>query len=139
REELFVAADDDYRQGAFGESVCALQNGLGILSFFRAYTPELLGWFNTFSHVGGIDATGGIARIGVTLNAFSPSLPIPSPATLLDPEDALGLINIGTQRCPGVQERDPGDGSIPFTDGGALTDGSHENGECNPEQGAQGP
>jgi hypothetical protein len=74
------------------------------------------------------------------LNAFSPSVPfLPLPENLLSAGEAVGLLNIGTQRCPGAQERDPGDGSIPFTNGGALTDGRHGNGECNPEQGAQGP
>jgi phospholipid/cholesterol/gamma-HCH transport system substrate-binding protein len=143
--DLLVAADDDYGQGAFGESVCALTNSLGNLSFFRAYTPELMGWFNTFSHIGGVDAVGGIARIGVTLNAFSPSIPlIPNIANLLPPADALtrGLLNVGNvARCPGRNERPVGSGddSVPFTDGGGLTDGSHANGECDPEQGAVGP
>jgi phospholipid/cholesterol/gamma-HCH transport system substrate-binding protein len=35
------AADDNFKQGAFGESVCALRNGLPNLAFFRPYTPEL--------------------------------------------------------------------------------------------------
>jgi phospholipid/cholesterol/gamma-HCH transport system substrate-binding protein len=140
-EDLLVAADDDHSQGAFGESVCALQNSLGTLSFFRAYTPELLGWFNTFSHVGMTDATGDIASIAVTLNAFSPSVPLlPLPDNLLDAGEALGLLNIGTQRCPGAHERPvAGDDSLPFTDGGALTDGSHANGECDPTDVATGP
>jgi phospholipid/cholesterol/gamma-HCH transport system substrate-binding protein len=142
-EDLLVAADDDYKQGAFGESVCALENSLGNLSFFRAYTPELLGWFNTFSHVGGIDATGGIARIGLTVNTFSPSIPfLPSLANLIPPEVAAQIFNEqDVSRCPGRQERPVSstDDSVPFTDGGALTDGSHANGESDPEQGALGP
>src|SRR5690349_25175611 len=39
-DDLKTAADDDYTQGAFGESVCALDNGELNLSFFRAYTPR---------------------------------------------------------------------------------------------------
>jgi phospholipid/cholesterol/gamma-HCH transport system substrate-binding protein len=141
--DLLVAADGDYSQGAFGESVCALTNSLGNLSFFRAYTPDALGWFNTFSHIGGIDATGGAARIGLTLNAFSPSIPLlPNLANLLDPNQTLAALNVGdTQRCPGRNERPVGGGddSVPFTDGGALTDGSHADGECDLDQGASGP
>jgi hypothetical protein len=139
--DLQVAADDDYKQGAFGESVCALQNSLGEISFFRAYTPELLGWFNSFSHIGGAGATGDGAKLSITLNAFSPSIPfIPNPASLLSPDQVLAGMNVGdVSRCPGRDERDPGDGSIPFTAGGALTDGSHANGECDPSQGALGP
>ena len=140
-EDLLVAADDDYRQGAFGESVCALENSLGNLSFFRAYTPELLGWFNTFSHIGNYTAEGDPAVIGLTLNAFSPSVPfLPLPENLLDAGETLGLLNIATRRCPGAQERPvDGDGSLPFTNGGALTDGSRANGECDPEDAALGP
>jgi phospholipid/cholesterol/gamma-HCH transport system substrate-binding protein len=140
--DLLVAADDDFEQGAFGETVCSLENGLGNLSFFRAYTPEVLGWFNSFSHIGGTDGTGGIARIGLTVSTFSPSLPFaPDPTDLLDPEQALSLLNISTNRCPGRNERPVGgdDDSIPFTDGGALTDGSQANGECDPSQGATLP
>ncbi len=140
-DDLRVVADDDFTQGAFGESVCALENGLGALSFFRAYSPDALGWFNTFSHIGGIDATGGLARIGLTLNTFSPALPIlPDLTELLDPNKDNPALNFGdVARCPGANERDPGDGSTTFTDGGALTDGSGANGECDPTQGATGP
>jgi phospholipid/cholesterol/gamma-HCH transport system substrate-binding protein len=140
-EDLLVAADDDYKQGAFGESVCALENSLGNLSFFRAYTPELLGWFNTFSHVGNYAAEGDPAVIALTANVFSPSIPfLPSPATLIDATEAAGLLNLAPARCPGALERpfDAAD-SIPFTDGGALTDGSQANGECDPEDVATGP
>jgi hypothetical protein len=35
------------------------------------------------------------------------------------------------QRCPGSLERDPGDGSTPFTDGGTLN--------CDPTQVPTGP
>ena len=141
--QLAAAADDDYRQGAFGETVCSLQNGLGNLSFFRAYTPEVMGWFNTFSHVGGIDGTGGIARIGLTLSVFSPSFPfLPNVGSLLSADESLASLNTGdVSRCPGRQERPVGNGddSVPFLDGGALTDGSHADGECDPAQGAPGP
>jgi len=142
-DDLKVAADGDFKQGAFGETVCALTNSLGTLSFFRAYTPELMGWFNTFSHIGGVDGTGGLARIGLTLSPFSPSVPIvPDPANLLTPEQALaGLNTDDLSRCPGRNERPVGSGddSVPFSDGGALTDGSRANGECDPSQGAVGP
>jgi hypothetical protein len=101
----------------------------------------MLGWFNTFSHIGGIDATGGLARIGLTVNTFSPAIPfIPDITNVLDPNEQLAALNFGdVSRCPGANERDPGDGSTTFTDGGALTDGNRANGECDPAQGASGP
>ncbi len=73
--DLASAQDDNYTQGAFGEAVCALRNSAPQLSMFRAYTPELVGWFDDFGHSGFIDAIGGIGRIGTTLNPFSISLP----------------------------------------------------------------
>lgn len=138
-EDLLVAADDDFTQGSFGESVCSLTNGLNNLSFFRAYTPELIGWFDGFSHSGYADAIGSISRVGTTFNTFTASTPIvPTPANILTPEQQLSAMDIGNdRRCPASSERplgvaDPSDDSVPFTDGGALTDGFP--GECDPSQ-----
>ncbi len=100
--------------------------------------PELVGWFDGFAHSGRDDASGGLGRIAPTFNAFSASssgLP-----DLLSPIDVgellqganLDLLDVGnTARCPGSLERDPGDGSTPFTDGGALN--------CDPTQIPTGP
>jgi hypothetical protein len=142
------AADDDFTDGAFGESVCSLQNGLPQLDFFRAYTPELVGWFDGFSHSGTIDANGGSARVEAIFNTFTVSdatgLPIigPTPQPASNPA-SLGLITTDANRkCPGANERPlgavaPGDDSVPFTDGGALTDG--RGGECDPSISQPGP
>ena len=112
---------------------------------FRAYTPELVGWFDDFGHSGFIDAIGGIGRIGTTFNPFSISLPggdaeprsTRSPPTSRSPSLDTG----NTRRCPGgnehpVNDIDPSDDSVPFTDGGALTDGGP--GNCDPTQTAPG-
>jgi phospholipid/cholesterol/gamma-HCH transport system substrate-binding protein len=156
-EDLQIPADDDYTQGSFGETVCSLTNGEANLAMLRAYTPELVGWFDDFGHSGYIDAIGGVGRVATTFNAFSVStvdqtpcvLPIlpgcdTDPANnLLSPEEQLAALDTGnTQRCPGANERplgaaDPSDDSVPFTDGGALTDG--EPGDCNPDHVAPGP
>ena len=79
--DLQIPADDDFDQGAFGEAICALSNGETNLEFFRAYTPELVGWFDDFGHSGFIDAIGGIGRIGTTFNPFSVSLPAACPTS----------------------------------------------------------
>ena len=127
------AADSDFTQGAFGETVCSLRNGLPNLSFFRSYTPELVGWFNDFGPTSGIaDANGGIVRISTTFNTFTVGLP----ELFKDPQSPIvELAGIGgTQkdaRCPGANERDPGDGSTPFTDNGTLA--------CDPSQVPLGP
>ena len=128
--EFDSAADDNFKQGAFGESVCALRNGLPNLAFFRPYTPELVGWFDDFGHSGQYDANGGFGRFSTVFNAFTPSttgLP-PLPSDLIDPDTVFDdLLDTGNlRRCPGANERDPGDGSTPFgpSDGGPDCDES---------------
>ncbi len=145
--DVLVAADDEFDQGAFGEARCSLRNGDANLAFFRAYAPELVAWFDGFSHSGYGDAIGAVGRVSLTLNTFAPSIPglpaLPNLADLDTPADQLDALTTGhDQRCPGSAERpvddlNPGDDSIPFTDDGALTDG--EDGDCNPDQIIPGP
>ena len=133
------------RQGALPESTTALNDGLPILSFFRPYTPELTGWFDDFGHSGVVDANGGIGRIGTTFNAFSlsapspgclPGLPCVDLLGVLTPAEVIGALDVNNlRRCPGSNERDPGDGSTPFTDGGAISGA----GGCDPSQVPTGP
>ena len=140
-EDLQSAADDDYTQGAFGEQICALRDGRPAVSFLRAYTPELAGWLDDFSHSGTIDANGGIGRIATNFNAFTVSAPDLLPGVLpplLGPDGPLspaqqfaGLYTDQRQKCPGANERNPGDGSTPFTENGTL--------DCDPTQVAPGP
>ncbi|MGI8460405.1 MAG: MlaD family protein [Solirubrobacterales bacterium] len=134
------AADDDFTQGSLGETTCALRNSMPILSHFRPYTPELVGWFDDFSTSGTLDASGGIGRIAGTFNSFSLSSSngLPDLLSPVDPTDLFGaggsgpLLDVGnTKRCPGALERDPGDGSTPFTDEGQL--------DCDPSQVPVGP
>ncbi|MDQ3571328.1 MAG: MlaD family protein [Actinomycetota bacterium] len=141
-EDFEVVADNKFSQGAFGEATCSLTNSLTSLAFFRAYTPELVGWFDGFSHSGNSDALGGMGRVGTTFNTFTPSFPfVPSPATLMSPEQQLAALSTGyVNRCPGSAERPfPGDDSVPFTDQGEydLTDG--KGGSCDPNQVIPGP
>ncbi|HEX6115963.1 MAG TPA: hypothetical protein VFY99_02615, partial [Solirubrobacterales bacterium] len=140
-EDLESAADDDFTQGAFGEQICALRDGRPSVAFLRAYTPELVGWLDDFSHSGTIDANGGMGRISTTFNSFSPSAPDVLPGVLpnifqtggpLQPNQVFdGLTTDQRQKCPGANERDPGDGSTPFTENGEL--------DCDPTQVPPGP
>jgi phospholipid/cholesterol/gamma-HCH transport system substrate-binding protein len=124
------------RRGAFPEAVAALKDGLPQLAFFRPYvTAEgVSGWFDDFGHSGIYDANGGIGRIGTTFNAFSlsgsglPNLLAP-PLTGAQFLNALDTGNL--QRCPGANERNPGDNSTPFTDHGTL--------DCNTSEIPLGP
>lgn len=129
----------EIRQGAFPEAATALNDGLNETAFFRAYQPELTGWFDDFGHSGLTDANGGIGRISTTFNAFSfannlPTVQLADLVTgLSDPfSSSIGgtalsaseLFNqLGTgnyKRCPGSNERPAPDGSNPFTDNGAV-------------------
>jgi phospholipid/cholesterol/gamma-HCH transport system substrate-binding protein len=137
--ELASASDGDFDQGALGESVCALTNSLPQLSALRAYSPDIAAWFDGYSHPAYIDALGGMARIAATFNAFTPSLNGLPVINILDLPGLLdqvldesgfedSLYQGAIARCPGANERpvsdiDPSDDSVPFTDGGALTDG----------------
>ena len=119
------------RPGAFDASVDALEGSGPQLAHFRAYTPELVAWFDDFGHSGVYDANGGIGRISTTFNAFtiSPATGLPDILTgLIDPADfgSSGLIQDYTEKCPGTTEPDPGDSSVPFTDNGNL--------DCDPSQ-----
>lgn len=133
------AADNDFRQGAFGEAVCAMRNGNPQLANLRAYTPELAGWFDGFSTSGTVDASGPLGRIASTFNTFSiGDSGLPDLLSPLDPAEVLGLNGMNPladidndARCPGSLERDPGDGSTPFTDGGRI--------DCNPTHVPTGP
>ena len=131
--DYLAAADRNFSQGALPESACALQNGLPALAFFRAYQPELTGWFNDFGASGIVDANGGIGRIGTTVNTFSASTP-GFPSILGQASDQISdpLLDTGnTRRCPGANERPAPDGSNPFTDGGTLN--------CDPSEIPPGP
>ena len=141
-EDLQSAADNDFTQGAFGEQICALKDGLPPLAFLRAYTPELVGWMDDFGHSGTIDANGGIGRISTVFNAFTvPSTPVDSaipnllPNVLAPALSSNEAFNILTQdqrsKCPGANERNPGDNSTPFTENGEL--------DCDPTEVPPGP
>ncbi|MDQ3758370.1 MAG: hypothetical protein M3331_00280, partial [Actinomycetota bacterium] len=121
--------DDDFSQGSFGETVCALRNSNPQLANLRAYIPELVGWFDDFSTSGTIDASGPLGRIESTFNTFSVS-----DSGLVNPIDlseAEGFDADNDARCPSSLERNPGDGSAPFTDGGSI--------DCDPSQVPTGP
>jgi phospholipid/cholesterol/gamma-HCH transport system substrate-binding protein len=128
------------RPGALPASADSLRDSLTALSTFRAYSPELTGWFDDFGQSGKTDAFGPIGRISLGLNEFSASVPgVPCPSQLdaisglckvLNPTQlftALGLKNL--QRCPGANERGLSDDQL--TQGGTL--------DCDPAQVPLGP
>lgn len=115
-----IRVNGERRQGAFPEASTALADSLEELAMFRAYQPELTGWFDDFGHSGITDANGGIGRIGTTFNTFSLAandLPIVDLGGLLQNTAEDTLFDIGNyKRCPGSNERPAPDGSNPWLD-----------------------
>ena len=99
------------RRGSFPETAEALTDAAPIIAFGRPYTPDLLGWFDDFSHTGNYDALGGISRTQVYINFTAP------PGTGgLGPLNATGsAVKIQQfQRCPGASEERAADNSNYF-------------------------
>ena len=124
------------RRGALPESVASLKGALPQLSFFRPYTPELVGWFDDFGHTGFWDANGSFARQSIIFNAFiiDPTTGMPqSFIPFADRGEVFKAVadTFNTKRCPGSMERDR-DGTIPFTDPGGQPGGKSL--DCDPSQ-----
>jgi phospholipid/cholesterol/gamma-HCH transport system substrate-binding protein len=105
------------RQGALPASARALSGGAGELDYARPYAPDLLGWFDDFSHSGQFDALGGISRPALHADAF---MVINGQLTPVPPElratafSASGGVTGQRNRCPGAAEHPADDGSGPF-------------------------
>jgi phospholipid/cholesterol/gamma-HCH transport system substrate-binding protein len=105
------------REGALPASTKALTVGSGELNYARPYAPDLLGWFDDFSHSGQFDALGGISRPGLHADAFilvNGQL-TPVPPQLRDAAfTSSGGVRNQRNRCPGAAEHAAEDGSGPY-------------------------
>ena len=131
------------RPGAFEATQKAAEGAARQLAFNRPYLPDVMGWFDDFSHSGVYDALGGFSRSGLQLNAFTfapalNALPegsalrdqllaaipagaqgpaqtlVPVPPDLRDEVFAANLRTGLNNRCPGAIERPAPDGSNPW-------------------------
>lgn len=117
-----VQANGATREGAFPATAKALGASAPELSSARPYAPDLIGWFDDFTHSGTYDALGGASRAALHVNAFTAIGNIPqivvNPLLTTPSLRAAGFqgtaITRQNNRCPGALERDPGDGSTPF-------------------------
>jgi phospholipid/cholesterol/gamma-HCH transport system substrate-binding protein len=115
-----VTANGKQRDGAFKASQDALKGNTPEFSFFRPYTPDLLGWFDDFSHSGVYDALGAVSRVGVHANAFALAGATGSgqfevvPPELRGPALEATLTRRQNNRCPGGGEHRADDGSNPY-------------------------
>jgi phospholipid/cholesterol/gamma-HCH transport system substrate-binding protein len=98
-----VQADGASHPGAFPETVTALTQATPELAFARPYAPDLLAWFDDFSHSGVADANGNSSRASAEVNAFALLNGVLSPiAPGLRTSVFSQLATIGERnRCPG--------------------------------------
>jgi phospholipid/cholesterol/gamma-HCH transport system substrate-binding protein len=97
-------------RGAFPETVDALTDSAPIIAFGRQYTVDFVGWFDDYSNRGIYDALGGVARVEVNLNAFTPQ---GAPIDITQQGETFKqLAKIGQiRRCPGGADVPVADGS----------------------------
>ncbi len=128
-----VNANGKSRPGAFPQSTIALNDSTPELATARPYSVDLTGWFEGYTHPGGLDANGGVSRvapvIGLSSVANGVTSVLPIGQQLLD--KLLGTAGLGGNngllttgqgdRCPGSSER----GGIWYPESGFP---------CNPSQ-----
>jgi phospholipid/cholesterol/gamma-HCH transport system substrate-binding protein len=113
-------ANGKLRDGAFKASRDALKGNTPEFAFFRPYTPDLLGWFDDFSHSGTYDALGAASRVGVHANAFAVTGAGGGGQFEVIPPQLRGQALEATlerrqnNRCPGGGEHRTDDGSGPY-------------------------
>ena len=111
-----VTEDGKSRDGAFPASVKALDSATPEAAFVRPYAPDLLGWFDDFSHSGTYDALGAASRVAVHANAFAlvDGMLRPLPPELRKAALEATLTTGQRNRCPGSAEHPATDGSNPW-------------------------
>jgi phospholipid/cholesterol/gamma-HCH transport system substrate-binding protein len=130
-------ANGKQRLGAFPQSTIALNDFSPELATARPYAVDLTGWFEGYSHPGGVDANGGYSRIAPVVGLES----VENGLTSAIPTGVAGFLQqfLGTgapggqplltsgygDRCPGSMER----GATWYPESGFP---------CNPKQGPTG-
>ena len=111
-----VEANGEKRKGAFPASAQAMRDFAPVISFLRPYTPDVVGWFDDFSHSGIYDALGAASRVGVHASAFTLANGqlSPVPPQLREAAFRAGATLNQRNRCPGSAEHRNPDGSNPW-------------------------
>jgi phospholipid/cholesterol/gamma-HCH transport system substrate-binding protein len=97
------------RQGALPASTAALKESIPEVAYARPYAPDLVGWFDDFSHSGVYDALGGGSRAAPHVNpptevgALAPTGLLKDVILQLGNGGAMSLNQ--RNRCPGAIER----------------------------------
>ncbi len=112
-----INADGKVRPGAFPESTKSLNESTPEVAVDRPYAVDLTGWFEGFSHPGGIDAFGNYSRVSIDIGVASlnngllnllPSFLQPAlrSALAFGGSGTSGLVTTAQgDRCPGSMER----------------------------------
>ena len=105
-----VSRNGAERQGALPATVDALEESIPQLAYARPYAPDLVGWFDDFSHSGVYDALGGGSRaaphvsLPTNINALIPSGSLKD--AIIPLLNGTGAISVNQRnRCPGAIER----------------------------------
>ncbi len=119
---------------AFPEGSEALKTSTPMVSFFRPYAPDLIGWFRGFaSSAATYDASGHYFRALPVFDAFRLNDDAEGGGLTEKPPAERGrdaaLSTGNLKRCPGAAMPKPADGSAPFVDNGPLS-----NADCDPTQ-----
>jgi phospholipid/cholesterol/gamma-HCH transport system substrate-binding protein len=98
------------REGALPASTKALEQSVPELGYARPYAPDLVGWFDDFSHSGVYDALGGASRasphvnLPTNINGYLPSGTLKD--VILPLLNGAGAVSLNQRnRCPGAIER----------------------------------
>jgi phospholipid/cholesterol/gamma-HCH transport system substrate-binding protein len=104
------------REGALPAAAKAFEGQTAPTADLRAYTPDLLGWFDDFGHTGILDANGGAARSSVIANGFANvnGTLAPVPPDLRDQVFQSAAAIGQNNRCPGSGDHAASDGSNPW-------------------------
>ncbi len=124
---------------AFPAGSEALKTSTPMVSFFRPYGPDLIGWFRGFASASAqYDASGHYFRTLPVFDAFRFSEDGAGGSLAANPPanrgSGGGLVGGNVKPCPGSGMPRPADGSAPFVDDGPLS-----NADCEPAQVPGGP
>lgn len=107
------------RKGAFPEASRALRSGAPLMAFARPYTPDLVGWFDDFSHTGSYDALGGFSRSQIYFNLFNQGLPADEVGNVIEQVRDINAAVNSLEAIAGVPETPVDDTAVVPVPGGA--------------------
>ena len=104
------------RESTFAAATRSFEGATPQIAFIKEYAPDLLGWWDDFSHSGVYDALGAVSRVGSHGSAFTflNGQLTPVPPELRAQAFAAGATLDQRNRCPGASEHPHPDGSNPY-------------------------